>query len=199
MSKKNTYIISKRALFSVIATILSFIKIPLFFIPSFYKLEFSDALTLMSSLFLDPLLGVLVLLFKNILLIFLKGSQSFFIGEIANFILGLFFILPCSIVYKKNKTFRGLLWGLVLGLVLEGLASIFFNIYVFLPLYSKFLFIPIGDLIKVTSVINPFIKNYFTFIIFAIFPFNLLKYSCVCLFTVIIYKKLTFFVDNIFN
>ncbi|HBF76359.1 MAG TPA: ECF transporter S component, partial [Clostridiaceae bacterium] len=48
------------------------------------------------------------------------------------------------------------------------------NYYIFIPLYSKFLF-PASAMIEAASKINPGVKDISTYILYAIMPFNLIK------------------------
>lgn len=187
----------KIALFSVLSFLLSLIKVPLFFVPNFYKLELGDSIALIGGFSMGSIPGVLILLLKNLLLIFLKGTQTLGIGETANFILGLFFLLPSTLIYAQNRTFKSSILGMSLGIFSEGLMAVILNCYVLLPLYSKILSLPTNSIIAMGHTINPMIHNLFTFAVFAILPFNLIKYFCICILTVLIYKKMSKFAKNI--
>ena len=192
MLTKNIKILPKIALFSGVAVILSFIKIPIFFVPGFYTLEFSDAVALIGSLLFGPVTGVTILLLKNVLLYFVKGTQTLAIGSLANFVLGICFILPYSLIYRKNKSRKGFVLAFFTSILIESFTSLLLNFYVFLPLYASLLSVNANSFFAGQAV--PLSANpLFMFIIFCVLPFNLFKYSCNCAAAVIIYKKVVKF------
>ncbi|HBX48531.1 MAG TPA: ECF transporter S component, partial [Clostridiaceae bacterium] len=64
------------------------------------------------------------------------------------------------------------------------------NYYIFIPLYSKFLF-PASAMIEAASKINPGVKDISTYILYAIMPFNLIKGVVVSIITLLMYKKVS--------
>ena len=80
--------ISYIAIFSVIAAVLMFFEIPLFFAPSFYEIDFSEVPVMICTFFLGPVAGVTTELAKVILKILLKGTSTAFVGDFGNFVVG---------------------------------------------------------------------------------------------------------------
>jgi riboflavin transporter FmnP len=68
------------------AVILQYIEISIPIMPSFIKLDFSDLPALLGAFAYGPLAGIAIELLKN--LIHMAVSQSGFVGELSNFILG---------------------------------------------------------------------------------------------------------------
>ena len=64
------------ALFSAVAAVLMLLEIPLFFAPSFYKLDLSELPVLLCSFYLGPTAGVICELVKVILKLLLKGTST---------------------------------------------------------------------------------------------------------------------------
>ena len=102
--KEKTVKMSQIALFSSVATLLMFFEFPILFLPQFYKMDFSEVVTLISGFMLGPISGVIVELLKNILKILFKGTSTAGVGELSNFLIGCSFVLPSSIFYKRNRT-----------------------------------------------------------------------------------------------
>ena len=69
-----------------VAVVLQYIEISIPIMPSFIKLDFSDLPELIGAFAYGPLFGVIISLLKN--LIHMLFSQSGFVGELSNFILG---------------------------------------------------------------------------------------------------------------
>ena len=91
------------------------------------------------------------------------GTNTGFIGEIADMIYGIAFVLPASIIYMKNRTFKGALNGMILTLIIHLIVTSVVNYYVIIPMYVRLYNLPI----KVT----------WEFIFTMILPFNLIKMS----------------------
>ena len=87
------------AIFSVLAAVLMFFEVPLFFAPSFYEIDFSEVPVLISTFYLGPVAGVTTELLKIVLKLLLKGTSTAFVGDFANFVIGCSFVLPASILY----------------------------------------------------------------------------------------------------
>lgn len=92
-------------MFSAIAMILHLLDFPLPFAPNFYKLDFSELPVLIGAFAYGPVVGVAIEAIKILLKLFIKGTSTAFVGDLANFVIGCSFILPASAIYyfKKNK------------------------------------------------------------------------------------------------
>ena len=70
-------------------------------------------------------------------------------------------------------------------------AGCFLNAYVLLPTYAKAFNMPIDALVGMGTAVNANITSLFTFVVFAVAPFNLLKGVLVSLIVFLIYKKIS--------
>lgn len=89
MNTKVRYI-TVTAMLSAVAFVLMYLEIAIPIMPSFIKFDFSDLPALLGSFALGPVCGVLICLIKNVL--HLAFSNSMFVGELSNFILGAVFV-----------------------------------------------------------------------------------------------------------
>ena len=80
-------------------------------------------------------------------------------------------------------------FALIVGIVSMGIVGCVMNYYVILPFYTKFM--PIDEIIKLGTVVNPKITDLKTLILWGILPFNLFKGIVISIFTILIYKKLS--------
>ena len=94
------------AMFSAIGGALMLLEIPLFFAPSFYKMDLSELPVLLCSFYLGPVAGVTAEFLKVFLKLLLKGTSTAFVGDYANFVVGCCYILPASAIYHAHKTKR---------------------------------------------------------------------------------------------
>lgn len=171
------------------AAILMVIEFPVVFVPIFLKLDFSEIPAIVGAFALGPLAGCLIMLIKN--LIHLSSTQTAGIGEMANFFVGTFFVVPAALVYQYKKNRKGAMLGLIAGTLSMTLSAAALNYWVLLPLYQKALHFPPEAIVNLGRAANPFIVDLKTFIVFAIVPFNLFKGIVISAITLLIYKKIS--------
>ena len=105
---------------AAISTILMLFEFPLpFLAPGFYELDFSEVPILIGAFALGPVAGVLTELVKVLLNLVVNGTQTAFVGEFANFVMGCMFVLPASLIYKMKKSRKHAVIGLAAGTARE--------------------------------------------------------------------------------
>lgn len=174
-----------------IATVLMLFEIPLPFAPPFYEIDFSEVPVLVGCFALGPMAGVLIEFVKILLNFIVNGTATAGVGELANFCIGCSFCIPAGIIYKRNKTKKGAVIGLVSGTLIMTFLGCFINAYIMLPTYAKAFHIPIEGLIEMGTKVNASITDLFTFVMFAVVPFNLLKGVLVSVVVMLVYKKIS--------
>lgn len=184
----NTRYITKVGILSAIAVILMFFEVPLPMMPSFLKLDASELPAILGSFLLGPIAGVGIELIKN--LIHGANSQTMGIGEVANFLVGVSFILPASYLYQRYSSPKGAIIALGVGTISMMFSASLLNYFVLLPLYQAVLHFPLEQIISLGTVANPQIIDLKSFITMAIAPFNLIKGIVISIFTMMIYKKI---------
>lgn len=183
--------IVKIGVLSAVSTVLMLIEIPLWFAPSFYKIDLSEIPILIGSFALGPIAGILMELIKNLLNLVINGTVTGGIGELANFIIGCAIVAPSAFVYQREKTRKNAIVGLSIGTALLVVAGCLLNYFVLLPVYAAVFHMPLSALVQMGSVVNPAIKDLTTLVLFAVAPFNLLKGIMDSLLTMLIYKKVS--------
>jgi riboflavin transporter FmnP len=174
-----------------IATILMLFEIPLPFAPSFYEIDISEVPVLIGAFALGPVAGAMIELIKILLNFILNGTVTAGVGELANFCIGCSFCVPAGIIYRRMKTRKGAILGLVTGTFAMTFLGCFINAYVMLPTYAKAFQMPIDALIEMGTKVNAGITDLFTFVMFAVVPFNLIKGVLVSVIVLMIYKKIS--------
>ena len=175
---------------SAIAIILMLFEIPLPFAPSFYELDFSEIPVLICSFSLGPVAGVVCEFIKELLKLFLKGTSTAFVGDLANFVVGCSFILPASVVYFAQKTKTGAIIGMGVGTAVMTVFGSLFNAVYLIPAFSVLFDTPLEVIIGMGTDINPAIVSVNTLVLFAVVPFNLLKGVLVSVVTFFLYKHI---------
>ena len=171
--KLNIYI--KIAILSAIAFIVMMFEIPLNPAFPWLKIDLSDMPALMGAFAFGPIAGIIIEFMKNFLNILLTGTVTGGVGEFANFLIGISFVVPASIIYKKYKTKKSAIVGMLVGTVSIIVVGILANIFILLPLYGMELH---G-------------KALVTYIVAGLLPVNGLKAIINSVITLILYKKLS--------
>jgi riboflavin transporter FmnP len=176
------------SLLSALATVIMLFDIPLWFLPNFYQIDFSEVPVLIGAFALGPVAGVLIELLKILLNLLLNGSDTALIGEFANFIFGCSLVVPSAYIYHMRKTKMSAIIGMGVGTIAFIIMGCLLNAYLLLPAYSKAFGIPMDSLIAIGTKVNPNIDSLFTFILLAVAPFNLIKGVAVSVITILLYK-----------
>lgn len=179
-------------MFSAIATILYLFDFPLPFAPEFYKVDFSELPVMIGSFAFGPVAGVLIEFCKVLLKILFKGSNTAFVGDLANFAVGCSLLLPASAVYEFAKTKKGAIAGCVAGTLVMTIFGSMFNALYLIPKFVVLYGMPsVETIVEMGSKINPAITNLTTFVLMAVAPLNLLKAGVISIITMLIYKPLS--------
>lgn len=189
--RSNTKVIAKVGVLGAVATVLMLLDFPLWFAPNFYKLDFSEVPVLLGAFALGPAAGAMIELVKILLNFVLNGTDTGGIGEFANLLIGLSFIVPAGFIYKKNKSYKSAIVGLGIGTITLALVGALLNYYLLLPVYSKVYGAPIQAFVDMANALNPAITDLKTFIMYAVVPFNIFKGVVVSAMVILIYKKLS--------
>ena len=180
----------KIAFLSVIAAILMQwgIKLPAIF-PSFLEIDFSEVPALIAILTVNPLAGIVVVVLKNVLKVLLFGTNTGYVGELANMIIAIGYILPLTLIGRKHKDIKHVTLGIVLGILSLTITGAVVNYFIMIPLYAK-IFMPMETIIAMGSAILPSIHDKFTLVMFSITPFNLVKGTLVAIASVAFIKAI---------
>lgn len=189
--KVNAKKMAQIGMLSAIAVVLMLFEIPLPFAPPFYEIDFSEVPVLIGCFSMGPMAGVIIELLKIVLNLCINGTMTAGVGELANFLIGCALVLPASLIYKRKKTKKYALVGLVTGTVFMTVFGCFINAYVMLPTYAKAFGMPIEALVEMGTAVNANITDLLTFVMFAVVPFNLLKGVLVSVIVFLIYKKIS--------
>jgi len=174
-----------------VSSILMMFEIPLWFAPSFYKMDLSEVPVLIGSFAMGPAAGALIELVKIVLHLVFKGTTTAGVGDFANFLIGCSFIVPAGMIYSRRKSRKSAIIGMTVGGLFMIAAGCVLNAFVLLPVYGKAFGMPMDALVGMGTAVNPAITNLTTFALLAVAPFNLLKAVIDSGITLVLYKYIS--------
>jgi riboflavin transporter len=182
--------IAKTGILSAIAIVLMILEFNLPLMPGFLKFDFSEIPVLIAAFSMGPLTAVLVELIKNI--VHLPLSQTMYVGELANFIIGSLFAVTAGLVYHWMKNRRGAYWGMAAGIVVMTAAASLINYFFLIPFYINVMEFPLDVIVNISQAAgNKLVTDLRTLIVFVFVPFNLFKGIFVSLIVALIYKRIS--------
>lgn len=181
----------KIGMLAAVAVILMIFEIPLPFAPAFYEIDFSEVPVMVGCFAMGPLAGALIELVKILLNFVITGTDTAGVGELANFIIGCSLCVPAGLIYRRNRTRKNALIGMITGTLLMTVIGCVINAFVLLPTYAVALGLSMDKLIAMGTAVNSGITGISTFVMFAVAPFNLLKGILVSVTVFLIYKKIS--------
>lgn len=189
----NAQFVAKIAMLGALACIIMFFQFPVPFAPSFYQLDFSEVVVLIGGFALGPIAAIAIEAMKILLYMLLRGSLTMGIGELANFIIGCSFVLPCIGIYLRNKSKKQACLGLLCGSICMTIVAALINYFVLIPAYAFFMAPALTTemIIDMGHTINANINGLYMLILLCIVPFNLLKAGLVSVIIFFSYKKLS--------
>lgn len=191
MPKTNLRRLTMAAMLGAIAFILMYFKVSVPVLSPFADLDLSALPELFGGFILGPLGGVLIIVIKLVLKLVFQGTNSMFTGEVQNLLLSLAYVLPAVLYYRRHRTKKGAVIGLVLGSVCSIVVAVITNLYLIFPAYMKLYGMDWESILGAFSAANPWIKDIPTMVAFSVVPFNLLSRAITSLLVFLLYKKLS--------
>lgn len=159
------------SLLSALSYVLMLLESPPFL--GFLRLEFSDIPAIFAGFQFGPGAGVIVELIKNLIKA-VTASKTGGIGELANFVVSIAFIIPACLIFRKMKSkYKTVLAFLAATLAMTVVGGIV-NYFVTVPLFAS-LFGGMENILGVASGTIPAIRDLKTLILIGITPFNIVK------------------------
>ena len=175
------------AMLAAVATVLMFLEFSVPIMPGFIKLDISELPALLASFSLGPIPGVAVCLIKN--LVNLTHTSTGGVGELCNFLLGVSFVVPAGLLYKKMKSRKGAFLGSLLGAFIMAVLSVPLNYFITYPFYAAFM--PMEGIIGMYQLILPFVDGLLECLVIFNMPFTFFKGMLDVLIAFLIYKPLS--------
>lgn len=194
---KKTRYITICGMFGALAMILHIFDFPVVFLaPGFYKLDLSEIPVMIGAFYLGPVGGAVIEVVKILLKLVVKGTNTAFVGDLANFIIGCSFAIPASIIYHFHKTRRMALAGLITGTVVMTIFGSLFNALYLIPAFSRLYGMPLDAIVAMGSAINPSVNSVSRLALLCVAPLNLLKGVLISVPTMVLYKRISKVLHN---
>lgn len=191
--------ISRTAIFAAISIILyivPYLKFPVFFFPNFLEIHFDEVPALIAGFAYGPLSAIIIIIIKTI--VKLPMTTTLCVGELADCIYSLAFVIPAAFIYKKHRNFKGALGGLFIGCLIQLVVSSFITSFVMLNFYMFVMGLSRETILKMCQAANPNVNDLgFTFLLLVALPFNAFKNAIVMALTILLYKRLHKLIDRI--
>lgn len=172
-------------------------KFPLPFIfPGFLDMQFSDLPALLGGFSMGPIAGAIIIVVKCLLK--MPFSSTACVGEFADIIVGLAFVVPSAIFYKHNRTKKGAILSMVIGAGCAVLLSLFANRFLLIPFFQK-----AYGMDAIIGMVHSLYKGvtaqnfYFYYLPLAVLPFNALRCTVCAVITYYTYKPLFKIINKI--
>ncbi len=201
-NKKIAWMVKTAILSAISAILYMFVKFPLPIFPQFLNIQISNLPAIIGGFLLGPTSGTIVVIMRALLKVITIGTETTFVGELADILIGLSVVLTSSLIYKKYHSKNGAIVGLALSSLSWVVIAIIVNWLILIPFYLEFSFHGnVQGLISMFSMI-PGIddSNYmFLYLFVSVLPFNALL-SIICnIITFFVYKRTHFMFEEIEN
>ena len=196
----NVKFIAKTAIFgalSIILYVVPFFKFSLPFFPPFLEIHFDEIPALIAGFAYGPLSALFIILIKT--LIKLPFSSTALVGELADFVYSVVFIIPASLIYKNHRKFKFAVLAILVSSVIQAIVASLLTTFVMLDLYVLLMpGLTEEAILGMCQAVNPNITDLtWSFLYMVALPFNLLKDVMVGVVTVLLYKRIHTLVDKI--
>ena len=197
----NTRKLVMTAMLSAVSTVLLLFNFPIPLMPSFIKFDFSELPALIASFSMGPMWGVLVCFIKNLINLLMK-FETFGVGELSNFLLGVSLVLPAGLFYRWKGGRRGALIGCLVGSFLMAAMTLPLNYFLIYPIYAT-VFVPgasveegLRAIIGLYQLILPSVDSLLECLLIFNAPFTLVKGLVNTLLCFLVYKPLSRFIQG---
>ena len=164
------------AMLAAVAGVLMSLEFSVPMMPPCYKVDFSDVPSVIAVFLMGPVSGICVEVIKLLIKLITVGTNTMYVGELANLIAAFLFVWPLWFLYQKlGANRKAAVEALLLSIVIRTACACCLNANITLPLYAKAMSLPLDEVIRMVASVNPAIKDLNGFIILATIPFNVLK------------------------
>ena len=178
--------LTRCGLLAAMAVILYYIEIP---VVAFYKLDLSTMPAILAGFAMGPVQGAAVVIVKN--LVHMLCTSTACVGEMADILMSCAFVIPASLLYRRNKTRKGALRAMLAGGAAMTVAGVLVNYFILIPAYQVLMNLPLEVIIGMGQKVLSFVDSTLKLVIFITAPFNLLKAAVLSGTTYLLYKRVS--------
>ncbi len=174
--------IAGMAIFSALSFVTYLLEIPIMASTpaTFLQLDFSNVFVLLAGFVYGPIPAIIVTLVKELIHILVGSTGG--VGELANIILTVVFVVVPTIVYQHKKGIKTVILTLVIACILQSGASLLTNKFINFPFFmGSAPFVP-------TELSNQAFKSMWQYILL----FNGIKTVSISIITILLYKRIKY-------
>jgi len=186
-SKRNRWI----TLVGMLSALTYLLYLPIFRIPIilFLELNLSEVVIFIGGFSLGPLAAIFIGLFRFLFSLLYTTTGG--IGEFADFIFSMAFVLPGVILYQFHRDKKTATLGFIIGFISQLIVTSLLNALVITDLYlTLFLNLTPQEFLGYIQSVLPQVENpYWSLVLWMYLPFNIFKNVVIIALTLFTYKR----------
>lgn len=178
------------AFMGAVSAVLMAMEFPVPLAPGFVKMDFSDLPVILGGFIMGPLAGMRIIAVKIGLSFLLKGTVTMGVGELANMIGSVSYMLPAVLLYRRWHTRRGAVLSLAAATACAAASALIYNLFLIFPVYARLYGMSMDSIVAMARATSPWVTDLFSMMLLSMLPFNLFKYASVSVIAFFVYKRL---------
>jgi riboflavin transporter FmnP len=193
--ENSNHLSSKRlrwlTLVGMMSALTYILYLPIFRIPIilFLELNLSEIVIFIGGFSLGPLAAIFIGLFRFLFPLFYTTTGG--IGELADYLYSMAFVLPGVILYQRHRDKRTASIGFIIGFISQLTVTSLLNALVITDLYLRlFLILTPEAFLGYIQTVLPQVENpYWSLVLWMYLPFNAFKNLVIIALTLVTYKR----------
>jgi riboflavin transporter FmnP len=193
--EKNNHRLTQRlrwlTLVGMMSALTYILYLPIFRIPIilFLQLNFSEVVIFIGGFSLGPLAAIFIGLFRFLFSLFYTSTGG--IGELADYLYSMAFVLPGVILYQWSRDKKTASIGFIIGFISQLTVTSLLNALVITDLYlTLFLNLTPEAFLGYIQMVLPQVENpYWSLVLWMYLPFNVFKNLVIIALTLFTYKR----------
>jgi riboflavin transporter FmnP len=193
--EKNNHLSTQRlrwlTLVGMMSALTYILYLPIFRLPIilFLELNLSEIVIFIGGFSLGPLAAIFIGLFRFLFSLFYTTTGG--IGELADYLYSMAFVLPGVILYQRSRDKRTASIGFIIGFISQLTVTSLLNALVITDLYLRlFLNLTPEAFLGYIQTVLPQVENpYWSLVLWMYLPFNVFKNLVIIALTLITYKR----------
>ncbi len=201
--EKNSYFSTKRmrwmTLVGMMSALTYILYLPILRIPVilFLELNLSEVVIFIGGFSLGPLAAIFIGFFRFLFSLFYTTTGG--IGELADYIYSMAFVLPGVILYQRHRNKNTATLGFIIGFITQLMVTSLLNALVITDLYlTLFLNLTPEAFLDYIQTVLPQVENpYWSLVLWMYMPFNIFKNLVIITLTLFTYKRTHRFIKKL--
>jgi riboflavin transporter FmnP len=201
--EKNNLFATKRnrwiTLVAMMSALTYLLYLPIFRIPIilFLELNLSEVVIFIGGFSLGPLAAIFIGLFRFLFSLLFTTTGG--IGELADYIYSMAFVLPGVILYQRHRDKNTATLGFMVGFISQLTVTSLLNALVITELYlNLFLNVTPEAFLEYIQMVLPQVENpYWSLVLWLYLPFNVFKNLVIIALTLVTYKRTHLFIKKL--